>query len=270
MRIRVPASSANLGPGFDALGLALSMPFDVSVGVADDDLLPADEHHPLTVAYRRAGGSSPLWWRSPIPPGRGLGFSGSARVAGAFAGYLEAGCSEVDARIRGLELAIELEQHPDNAAASMLGGAVASAGGHSVQIPLARPWQVVVWWPSTETSTNASRAELPATVPFDDAVFNVGRASLLVAALVSGDADALGIATEDRLHTDQRLQRSPASGVALDRLRAAGPVATWLSGSGPTVAALVEPGEGEALLDVLPAGGTARVLDIDNLGARVL
>lgn len=270
MRIGVPASSANLGPGFDALGLALAMPFEVSVGVADDDLLPADERHPLTIAFRRAGGRSTLWWRSPIPPGRGLGFSGSARVAGAFAGYLESGCAEAEARVRGLELAIELEQHPDNAAASMLGGAVASADGHSVRIPLARAWQVVVWWPSTETSTNAARAALPATVAFAGAVFNIGRTSLLVAALVTGDSAALGVATEDRLHSDQRLRLSPASAGALERLRSAGPVATWLSGSGPTVAALVEPGDAQRVLAVLPHDGTARVLDIDDVGARIL
>lgn len=270
MRITVPASSANLGPGFDALGLALSLPFDVSVGAADDAMLPADERHPLTVAYRAAGGTRPLWWRSPIPPGRGLGFSGAARVAGAFGGFLDAGLDEAEARSRALALAGELEHHPDNAGASMLGGLVVSAGGRSVRVPLGLDVKVVAWWPPTETSTERSRAALPETVSFDDAVFNIGRSSLLVAALASGDLAAIAVGVGDRLHTDRRLARLPESADALERLRRSGSIASWLSGSGPTVAALVHPGDADRVSSVLPAGGITRVLDVDGAGARIV
>lgn len=173
------------------------------------------------------------------------------------------------ARSEALALACELERHPDNAAASMLGGFVVSAGGRWVRVPIAFDVEVVVWWPPTETSTAASRAALPAEVPFADAVFNVGRASLLVAALVTGDVAALRIAAEDRLHTDRRLERSPASAVALAALREAEPLACWLSGSGPAVAALTVAGDGERVRAALPAEGTSTVLAVDGQGARV-
>ena len=265
MRVIVPASSANLGPGFDVLALALDLPFLLST-LPEDGLLLAESSHPASVAFRAAGGAGGLFWRSPIPPGRGLGFSGAARVAGALLGTAVAGSID---RQRALEIAVELEGHPENAAASMLGGAVAASGGAAVRIPLDFEARVVAWSPDTETSTDKSRGRLPAQVPFEDAVFNVGRASLLVAALAAGDRAALRVATEDRLHQDARLDLSPPSRAALDSLLAAEPLAAWLSGSGPTVAALVEPDDAERIAAALPADGRARILDIDLVGARV-
>ncbi len=277
MRIVAPASSANLGPGFDALGLALDLPFLFAVDDADDALLACEPGHPAAVAYRSAGGRSErLNWRSPIPPGRGLGFSGAARAAGALAGRLECGVEEAAARREALEIAVRLEGHADNAAASMLGGFVVSAAGHSLRVPLGVEVEVVVWWPDSETSTGRARAALPSTVPFENAVFNVGRSSLLVAALATGDLDALGAATEDRLHTDVRLAMSPVSGEALASMRDAGVVACWLSGSGPTVAGLVAvgtgegAGEGDRVARLLPTAGTTRILGVDQRGAQVL
>ena len=267
-----PASSANLGPGFDALGLALDLPFTFEVDDADDagELLVCDETHPATVAYRAAGGrSSELRWRSPIPPGRGLGFSGAARAAGAFAGRLEAGADESRARLEALAIACELERHPDNAGASMLGGFVVSAGERSIRVPLAAELEVGVWWPDVETSTERARTLLPEHVPFTDAVFNVGRSSLLVAALATGDLDALATATQDRLHTDVRLAAAPASRPAIEAFAATSPLAVWLSGSGPTVAALVRRGDGERIAPSAPDGGHVRILAIDLQGARV-
>lgn len=269
MRVSVPASSANLGPGFDALGMALDLPFVLST-VADDDLLAVGPGHPALVAFERAGGSGDLWWRSPIPPGRGLGFSGSARVAGALLGRLHQGRPESPARSEALGLACALEHHPDNAAASMLGGITVAAGGRAIRVATPLDLKVVVWWPATETSTNRARAALPSTVPFDDAVFNVGRSSLLVAALAAGDLGALATAMEDRLHQTARLALSPSSASALDVLRDTGVVAAWLSGSGPTVAAFVEPANAKRVAARLPVDGTTRVLDIDSHGARIL
>lgn len=266
MRVTVPASSANLGPGFDVLGMALDLPFVLSTEF-DEDLLAVEDRHPARVAFERAGGTGPLWWRSAIPPGRGLGFSGAARVAGALLGTAVAG--GLDA-VSALAIACELEGHPDNAAASMLGGVVASAGGRSVRVPMGFEPAVVVWWPSTETSTARSRAALPATVPFEDAVFNVGRAALLVAALASGDRDALAEATRDRLHQDVRLARSPESAAALAVLQECGVLACWLSGSGPTVAAFVDPADAAAVLAALPPDGVGRLLALDVSGARIL
>lgn len=272
MRVCVPASSANLGPGFDTLGLALRMPFHAATE-PDESLLRADERHPLVVAYRRSGGTGSLWWRSPIPPGRGLGFSGAARVAGAVLGTLEAlGSDHItdEVRSKALAVAVDLEGHPDNAAASMLGGVVASVGSTSVKVPLPVPLEVVVWWPRTETSTRKARAALPDVVPFEDAVFNVAHSSVLVAALASGDLKAIGLAMQDRLHQERRLDMSPRSRVALDAMRRAGVVGAWLGGSGPTVACFVTPGDGKRVTERLPGDGTSRVLRIDMLGARIV
>jgi len=270
MIVAAPASSANLGPGFDVLGLALDLPFTFAVDEDDDTLLACEANHPAAVAYREAGGrATDLRWRSGIPPGRGLGFSGAARVAGALAGRLESGIDDSLARTEALALACDLERHPDNAAASMLGGFVVSAAGRSIRVPIVGEVEVVVWWPSSETSTTKARAALPSEVSFADAVFNVGRASLLIAALATGNLGALGDATEDRLHTDIRLAMAPPSKPALDALRGAGAFAAWLSGSGPTVAAMVPRGDGERIRASLPPDGTSRVLAIDQTGARV-
>lgn len=272
MRVTVPASSANLGPGFDALGMALDLPFHLSTAPGGEGL-PAEPTHPAAVAFAMAGGVGELWWRSPIPPGRGLGFSGSARVAGALLGFLQGGRPDAEARPLALGVACQLEGHPDNAAASMLGGVVVATGGRAVRLPMPLDLEVVVWWPQTETSTNKARAALPGSVPFADAVFNVGHVALLVAALASGDRAALAIATQDRLHQELRLDLSPPSRAALARLNGMvgdGVVAAWLSGSGPTVAAFVERGHGGRIAAVMPDDGTARVLQIDQSGARVL
>ena len=116
-----------------------------------------------------------------------------------------------------LHVATALEGHADNIAPSIFGGVVASAGGHAVRVPLPFEPAVVVWVPPSTTSTDQSRAALCPSVAFADAVFNVGRTALLVAALAAGNIHALRTATEDRLHQDQRFARSPGSRVALER-----------------------------------------------------
>lgn len=269
MKVSVPASSANLGPGFDTLGMALDLPFILS-SEFEEGLLAAESRHPASVAFETAGGVGPLWWRSPIPPGRGLGFSGAARVAGALLGCLHAGASVDDARTEALEIACRLEHHPDNASASMLGGVVAATDGVAVRIPMALDVSVVVWWPDSETSTNRSRAALPDAVELADAVFNIGHTAVVVAALAAGDREALGRAMRDRLHQQARLALSEPSRRAFDALTAASPICVWLSGSGPTVAALTDPGEAEDVAAGLPPDGVARVLAIDSFGARIL
>ncbi|HMT26394.1 MAG TPA: hypothetical protein PKD07_18845, partial [Microthrixaceae bacterium] len=260
MLVRAPASSANLGSGFDVLGLALDVPF----WIADEplaDLLAMDDRHPAWEAHRQAGGDGDLWWRSPIPPGRGMGFSGAARVAGAMLALVGAGEDERTARDGAFEVASTLEGHPDNAAASAYGGVVAAAGGRVVPVHDAFDAVIVLWWPDSSTSTRKARAVLPAAVPFGDAVFNVGRVALLVAAFAAGDRDAMAVAVQDRLHQDARLALSPGSGEALDAMRAAGPIAAWLGGSGPTVAALVDRDRAEQVAAALPPGHR-RVVEI--------
>lgn len=265
MIVRAPASTANLGPGFDALGLAVDLPFDVWTPEGDEEQPPsgfhlAEENHPTAVAHRAAGGAGDLWWRSPIPPGRGLGYSGAAAVAGAFAAT-----GDVDGAYR---VGAEVEGHPDNAAPSAFGGFCVTTGETTIRLDPPAGVELVVWWPSTTTSTKRARAALPSEVLFDDAAHNVARAALLVAAVATGRLDAWHDATRDRLHQDRRLEEAPESAEVLDRFRSAGALGAWLSGSGPTVAALCEAGATAQVLAGLEGSGTSRTLSLAAEGVR--
>ena len=270
--VRVPASTANLGSGFDALGMALTIYAEFGVvgpgGDVPANARTVDLHHPAVVAFRRGGGIGDLWVQSPIPSGRGLGFSGAMRVGGLLAAAAQQH-QWVEAAPDILALATELEGHADNAAASLLGGVVVAAGGRAVRVPMVLQPAVVVWIPAASTSTDTSRGMLPTTVAFEDAVFNVGRVALLVAAFAAGDVDVLRLATDDRLHQDMRFGSAPHSRAALDAALAAGAWAGWLSGSGPTVAALCHPDDAAALVAAFPVGGHAKVLGIDATGAHI-
>jgi homoserine kinase len=270
--IRSPASSANLGPGFDALGLALGLHLELGPWVEGEGHPKAVDGHPGVLAFRAAGGEGPLWVRSAIPMGRGLGFSGAARVAGLLAAHAQRAGAAFDragAQRAVLAHAAVLEGHADNVAASLLGGLVATAAGRAVRVPLAVRPAVVVWVPVATTSTDQSRAALRATVGFTDAVFNVGRTALLVAALAAGEVEALRDATADRLHQDARLERAPGSRAALDSAMGAGAWCGWLSGSGPSIAALCDAAAAAAVAAALPTDGTALVLDVDEEGTVV-
>ena len=202
-----------------------------------------------------------------------MGFSGAVRVGGLVAAHaqrhgadhaaLQAALPEL------LRLATELEGHADNVAASLYGGIVATAGGHAVRVPMSFDPAMVLWVPSFVTSTDESRTKLPVDVPMVDVVFNLGRVALLVAALAAGEVDVLRIATQDRLHQGIRLAAAEPSRAALDAALAAGAWASWLSGSGPTVAAMCAVDEAEALAAALPAEGHTKILRIDHAGAVI-
>lgn len=270
LRVRVPASSANLGPGFDVFGMALTLwaevgitgsePTDGSdsiVGHIDEhkDQDVVGEQHPAMVAFRAAGGRGGLDVRCPIPSGRGLGFSGAVRVAGVCLGLAEsAGIASheledfIDGRRREiLSRAAELEGHGDNVAASLFGGVTAAVPRGTpnfdvVRVPvsprLSEECTIVVWVPSFQTSTVKSRGSLSPTVSREDAVFNIAQAVRLSVAFMTGDRRGLDAAREDRLHQGQRLADAPLSLRALDTMIDAGALTGWLSGSGPTVAAM--------------------------------
>jgi homoserine kinase len=273
--VRVPASSANLGPGFDTLGMALSL--HVEMGVLDDTGVPQgaraiDQHHPASVAFRRAGGDGALWERSSVPAGRGLGFSGAMRAGGAvLARALAEGVTEVDDTLRAevLPLVTELEGHADNVAASLYGGVVATGAGRVVRVPLALDPAVVVWVPSFVTKTDESRKVLATAVALDDVVFNLGRLAMLVAALAGGDVEALRVATDDRIHQPARLAAAAPSAAAIAAAVEAGAWCSWLSGSGPTVASLCSVADAEDVVAALPADGHAKVLRIDHEGTAI-
>lgn len=269
MQVRVPGSSANMGSGFDVIGMALSVYAQLGLvdGATESHQHRVEGRHPAHLAYRAAGGRDALWVRSSIPSGRGLGFSGAVRVAAVALGLAErAGVigGELDAFIEErrdeiLNLSAEMEGHADNVAASLHGGVVAcmESGGRvrATEIPLATALvsdtHIVVWIPHEQTATAESRASLSSEVSRSDAVFNIARVAQLVLALGSDNRDLLAAGVEDRLHQEHRLDKVPNSRRALEAMRKAGSIACWLSGSGPTAAALVGSQDLEAVEAVL-------------------
>ena len=263
MHIRVPASSANLGPGFDVLGMAIDRYMELEF--VDEDIGSPD--HLAVRVFRQYGGVGGLKITSTIPPARGLGFSGTARIAGLLAAAVQQGKTLEECR-RWLFLeATELEGHPDNVAPAVFGGVTVAVDDRVVKIPLDVQANVVLWVPETPSGTRESRRKLPESVPMADAVFNMGRAALLIAALSTGDTELLADATEDRLHQDVRLQSLPKTAAAMEAARGAGAWCSWLSGSGPTAAALCEPAVAEAVAAAMPAGGEVSISHIDMRGA---
>src|SRR3954451_11247058 len=260
VRVRVPATSANLGPGFDALGLALTLHDDVVARVTDSGLTVdvagmgaatvARNARNLVVrsmraAFDRLGGRPSgleLVCANRIPHGRGLGSSAAAIVAGIVAARaLVAGGAERLDDAAALALATELEGHPDNVAACLLGGLTLAwtdgAGAHAEQLELDTSIAPVVLVPGSSSSTKATRRLLPETVPHADAARNSARAALLVDAL-RHRPDRLLVATEDRLHQPYRAEAMPRSSALLAELRERGVPAVG-SGAGPTVLALI-------------------------------
>lgn len=263
--VDVPASSANLGAGYDALALALdirdrvvvtALPepgLDLAVtgeGAAD---LPTDSHNRFFVAFeiglRWALGEVPadVGWRvrmiNDIPLARGLGSSAAATVAGLVAADAMAGGGRLDGR-QLLTLAAEIEGHPDNAAAALLGGFVVvsliDGRPEAIRFDIPRDLRAVLFIPVRPLSTGAMRATLPRDVPHRDAVFNVGRAALGVAALATGRLDLLRATTEDRLHEPYRAAIFPALPALVGAARQAGALGACLSGSGSSVIAFAD------------------------------
>jgi homoserine kinase len=285
VRVRVPASTANLGPGFDALGLALALYDEVEVMLAPAGLrvevqgegasrVPTDEGHLVVRALRAACarcGYRPeglvLRCHNSIPHSRGLGSSAAAAVAGVLAGYALAGMEPGEAA---LELAAGFDGHADNVGASLLGGLVICwKAGESFRAARLEPHPdlaPVLFVPEVTSSTEVTRGLLPAQVPHADAAFTAGRAALAVHALTTAPQLLLA-ATEDRLHQPYRRTVYPATGRLVDVLRAGG-VPAAVSGAGPTVLAL--PARGELPSAVDTAGFTRYRLDVARDGATVV
>jgi homoserine kinase len=272
LQVRVPASSANLGPGFDALGMALSL--HLEMGIDDGSALPEfakviDDSHPSLAAFRHVGGTGDVWVRSVIPMGRGLGFSGAARVAGVVLGHAQRNGKDslVSDRKELLRLSTELEGHPDNVAASLVGGVTASAGGEVVKLPLGFDPAFIAWVPETQTSTEKSRTAIASSIPLPDVVFNIGHTALLMAAFAAGDIAVLREATKDRMHQDVRFAASPNSHEAFKAALATDAWCAWLSGSGPTVGVLCAKADAARIAGLLPKSGASHILNIDHDGA---
>src|SRR6476620_2111682 len=295
VRVSVPATSANLGPGFDSLGLALSLRDELEAEVLDDglvvevegagaDAVARDESHLVVRSMRAAfdvmGVQPPglrLSCRNVIPHARGLGSSSAAIVAGVtLARGLVAGGSLLVADDALFGLAARIEGHPDNVAPAFYGGFAISGrdddGFYSVGSPVDPRVGAVVFVPPTPVSTEAARGLLPAEVPHADAAADAGRTALLVAAL-AGQPELLHLATRDYLHQEYRRPAMPASLALVDALRADGHAAI-VSGAGPTVLVFADgPRASSAttadLLERCPDGWAVHHLAVDRDGARV-
>jgi homoserine kinase len=286
--IKVPATSANLGPGFDALGLALDLWNEtvistdsftdsrkktdkvfVSVRGEGAGLLPGNEKNMLVRTAQklaeRLGQPLPPFQAecvNAIPMSSGLGSSSAAILTGLLAGNVLLGGPL--GREELLNLAAELEGHPDNVAPAMLGGlVVAIIDGNKVvgrQIPLGGDFHVTVALPDFYLPTKQARAALPKRIPLKHAVYNLSRAALVTEAFRSGDLDLLGQVMDDRLHQPYRLRLIPGAIHAMQAAQAAGAQAVALSGAGPSLIAFAskaEAGIGESMKRAFEAEGLA-------------
>jgi len=285
--VRVPATAANLGPGFDCLGVALDIwneltvergAFRVEIEGEGAEQLPRDDSNfivkSVDAAFRAAGSPLPEFayrCRNVVPLTSGLGSSSAAIVSGVAAGILmrdEKTELDADSLNAVMGIAADMEGHPDNAAPATFGGCRVGVrdgrGWITDRIGLPQNMRAVLYMPGVEGSTATARAVLPEKVTRTDAVFNVGGAALLVNAFASGNLEVLRRATEDRLHQPVRSRMYPGMNALIQAALEAGAHGAFLSGAGPTVMALTtgdEPAVAEAMTEV------ARAMD---LGGRVL
>ena len=292
--VKVPATTANLGPGFDAMGMALDLwntvtltkgNAGVSIEGEGENELPRDETNIVVAGIRSAlravNASAPKFavrCENRIPLARGLGSSSAATVAGLLAGLALAG-RESDRRLL-FELAAGVEGHPDNAAPAVYGGCCISVKGNDGwvvdQTPLPEDLRAVAFIPDVSTNTSEARAVLPSQVSREDAVFNLSRTALFVNALATGRLKMLRHATEDRLHQPQRGKFFPAMKNIIRAALDGGAHGAFLSGAGPTVLALTTGREVTILYEMSEAArkssapGRAVVLSPAPTGAHVV
>ena len=299
--VRIPASTSNLGPGFDCFGLALKLYLTVSATAAPDAIEPCSVvntgskenealprnatnliYRAMAFATRREGVTLPpvdLRVHNDIPLASGLGSSAAAIVAGIKLGGLITGHDIPDQTIQ--NYATEFEGHPDNVAASLYGGFLASCTSHDGAVVSAKfMWpaeiRVVVVSPHSQLPTHVARAALPRTVSRHDAVYNLQRSALFVSAIVQQRYDILWEAMHDRLHQPQRESLVPGLKEALALPRMPGLLGIALSGAGPSMVALVNDNDeeiGARVASCFEARGietTVRVLEVDNEGCHVM
>lgn len=292
MKIRVPASSANLGPGFDSFAVALPLLAEFELRPArtwsvtsDADGVPHGDDNLFVVAARAVATAakedlSPqrVEQRSAIPIARGLGSSAAAIVGGALAANALLG--EPLARGTLLRVATEVEGHSDNVAAALYGGLTVAMqepdGPVATRIAFPRMWRACVFVPGAPLSTEKARAVLSPQVSRSDAVFNLAHAAALVAAVLRSDGALLSLAMQDRLHQSARTAIVPALAEIIAAARGAGAFGAALSGAGPSVLAIaparLAPRVCSAMEETALAhgvGGRCRVLRVRAAGAQV-
>lgn len=295
-QVQVPATSANLGPGFDCMGLAVKLYNRFTVEENDKlnfvlkgnytDNIPINEDNLLWKTMLR------LWQKidfppkpvqitleSDVPPARGLGSSSTAVVGGLMIANILAGSPYNKHEL--LKIATEIEGHPDNVTPAVYGGITLTVMTEDSIIPrvLAKnpDFRAVVVIPDILVETEKARKILPASVSRQDAVYNSSRVGLLVDAFINKDYSLLGVATQDKLHQEQRASLIPGMTEALKSARTAGAYGAALSGSGPTLIAFCSPGLEEKIASSMMAdlvahgiASQAHFLDIDPEGAKVI
>ncbi len=301
--VRVPATTANLGSGFDALGAALAWHSFVSLSAPHEgivvevagegaDHVPHDERNiavqavKALLAHVGAERATPLSsgfvlrLDNRFPLTRGLGSSAAARVGALVAANHLLGVPLTTEEL--LAIAAQLEGHADNVAAALLGGVVVAVMAKGkvrwARLPLAAEWHLALLIPDFELATEKAREVLPPQVPLQDAVFNVSRVALLVAALATGDIGSLREAMEDRLHQPYRQTLMPWLPRVFEAAKQAGALGVHLSGAGPSVAAwCLDPETATAVakamwqsLNAFGLSGSWRIAPLDDEGATVL
>ena len=290
IKVSVPATSANVGSGFDALGLAVTLyntvTFEESdkldISAADGTRIPRNESN---LVYRSARGLFEKVGKqiNPIPMARGLGSSSACIIAGLLGANRMLG--DVLNTQELLTLATAIEGHPDNVAPALLGGLTSSVFEDGVVYSVKRDVDQSLCFaaivPDYKLLTEAARAALPKQVAHKDAVYNLSRAALVPAAFCEGRHDLLGIATEDKLHQPYRMPLMPGSREVFALAKQCGAKAVYVSGAGSTVMAVAERAEAERFYAGLRAGletlegldgceaFTLLELDADNTGATV-
>jgi homoserine kinase len=286
VRVTVPASTANLGPGFDVLACALDLWLTLEATPAPafsfttDLAVPTDPSNIAVEAFGRIGdpGRVAFTMRSQIPLSGGMGSSAAARVAGVLAALVMGGEEPRDALEPALAIAAELEGHADNASAAVYGGVTAELPGGPLKLSVPQRLGFVVVAPHDAVNTSLARAALPAEVSIADAAFNVGQAAALAAGFASRDLDLMARGLDDRLHQPHRAHLYPRSMALIASARDLGAFGGTISGAGPTVLLWCER---DAVRDVAqaaraavadgPAGPWADVLAVDpsERGARI-
>jgi homoserine kinase len=273
--VQVPATSANLGPGFDSLGVALDWTMRVTVSVSDQPLPAPDgpiEGMAAAAAaalYRFAGAPVPAGltatYEGDMPVGRGLGTSASARVAGVLAADALLGGGHAPEDL--LPIAVQLEGHADNAAPALFGGlqVVVDDDGGLVHLRLEPPddLRLALVIPDFAMPTHESRQRLPDRLTRNQAVHNIGRAAMLVGALTWGRYDLLRTATEDVLHQPARASLFPAMLPIFQAARGAGAYGVYLSGGGSTIAAFVDRPRADDVAGAMRSAAASQGLQAD-------
>ena len=297
MKVKIPASCANLGPGFDTLGLAVSIyntveinsssEFSIEVLGEGKDVLPRNKDNLVYRSIKRFSEhfncqlpNFSLRLENNIPLSRGLGSSAAAIVGGLMAAnqFCKAGKSKKDI----FSLACQIEGHPDNVAASLVGGLTISfkkdRGLFDYQkVKLARNWQPLILISSQRLSTEAARQVLPNNLTYSQTVFNLSRLALLVNALSSGDLSRMPIALEDQIHQPYRQDLIKGYGDLISICRQNQLIGPVISGAGPSLLGFVTQDQGKNILNKLKKAIArsslnylAKLVEVDTIGAQLL